>query len=1450
MKSLGCGASAADYYEDDDAKSREDYYTGSREGPGHWWAPTWEIVQHGGIIEKPDFAALCAGFDPGTGEGLTQRTGDRHRAGLDCVFSAPKSVSALWAAATVAGDENTRQAILAAQSAAVEKALQFCVAEGLFQTRTGQDGVNLVSVNDVVVARYQHHTSRAGDPLIHDHAVILNLTRGPDGETRTMEPAELFRWNGAIMAAYRAELASELTARLGVAVEKVARNFEILGVSEALIKTFSKRRQKILELAADQGITTAEARSQASKIARDSRDRKDRVPDRETLEARWKREIDAHGTSGSLLVETAIAIGRRSAEAEQAPHHPGLAAIAEATEQDAVIDSSNLHRLVLEHGQGRLDIDGARREIADLEASGAMVQIGCDERNKPVYSTPEAIEMTRQMLLDAIERQGEPSRIGPAMLTAAIAARPTMRGEQQVAARHVLTGGVVLTEGDSGTGKSWAGGAIAEAARASGSTVWAVAPMWAAAEKLRDKTAAERTMPSQGLAAGLRAGNITLRGTDLILLDEIGMCGLRDLSTILRAARQAGAQVVGMGDRKQLEAIEGGGAMAALVDELGAARLKDIGRQKVDWQRDASMAIADGRASEALRTYDAHGRVVWSDSREAAITAIVEQWDAWGRDHPGEARIAIAPRHIDVAEVNTVLRTLARKSGGLAGDDVVIIARHRDGEERDLALAIGDRVVFGEVADRLPINTSDLATVREIQPDPGGDHKLILDLDKGVRVEARLSQLLSAARIREWAESGDVDIPAPSLQHAYCATTHVLQGDTKARAIFFNSRGADRRQFYVGMTRHEMDAVMVVDCDRVRARIEESASFGERPDLSLDKVKAIVGREIDKYRAKRSVRDYVADVKGWLATGRIVLASATEATAADPLTAAAALADRMARRHAAPPEQQRPQEDHYGKPANPRAFDGRFGPAQPYPESAAGGAVAESVHSVRALPGLSVARHDDVPGVLLPSDEGYLLALEDAQSADALRWAGDDGRVETADDLPYSIDPGDDPDAWRRDLEAVPAEPRQPEPERHQFTRRRSTPAVDSRELDRFGTEINLQRYLEDRGYQAVDGKLSYGLRMVRGQWSKGRDGKVRADDQVIVKHDANTGRWVYSDPKSGGDRGGIVRYVQTRDGGTLGEVRKALRPYLRDGGEVQSSARERQQEQLQRKAGPDPERLASIADARRRFAAMPAIRADYLGKRGLDASLPTQFPDDIRAAAGVLAFAHRDQAGQITGFEIKGESKGAKVARFSKGGERGLFVLGELASADKIVLCEAGLDALSRRQLDGSPANVAYVSTGGRPSGASRDIIADLARTRPDVGIEIAFDRDAGGIMATVDMAKALLTVRDAVPGAGLADYLRQMETRAAALARTLPELAEDEGRTISAAQSARAQIAGIELPAGVSIAVPGQGKDWNDQVRGCGWTPATAATEADRRAAEEAAQLAMEMDCHLPSM
>ena len=310
ISSVKSASGAANYFAKDDFVSGE-YYTDEKAGDVSMWGGEGAAAAGlTGAVEKETFARVLGGEMP-SGERVEVREG--RRPGFDLTFSAPKSVSVM---AYIAGDKR----ILGpngAQTIAVQKTMAW-VEKNLAAARVTKDGnTETVKTGNLVYALFQHDTSRALDPQAHIHSIVANMTQMPDGKWQALDAQKLWSSNTVIGSIYHSYLRDELE-KLGYQVRMDGKHgtFEIVGVPKEVLETFSKRREQILEKAAELGIVSPQGRNQ---ITVNTRDPKLNVEDRETgLVIEWMKEAAAVGFDGKKLLEGALQAAAKAEERENA----------------------------------------------------------------------------------------------------------------------------------------------------------------------------------------------------------------------------------------------------------------------------------------------------------------------------------------------------------------------------------------------------------------------------------------------------------------------------------------------------------------------------------------------------------------------------------------------------------------------------------------------------------------------------------------------------------------------------------------------------------------------------------------------------------------------------------------------------------------------------------------------------------------------------------------------------------------------------------------------------------------------------------------------------------------------------------------------------------------------------------------------------------------------------
>ncbi len=512
-----------------------------------------------------------------------------------------------------------------------------------------------------------------------------------------------------------------------------------------------------------------------------------------------------------------LAIARRNGETILA--EPGVVLDA-IMRQHSTFSRRDLARFVNRH---TADAEQFGLAMATVEASAELVRVGVDGRGEARFSTRELLAAERRMEAAALALSG--SRTHPVREDRRRVAQAgsTLGSEQAAALGHVTRSrDLVAVVGYAGTGKSTMLGVARQAWEAEGYRVVGAALSGIAAEGLEAGSGiSSRTLAS--LEHGWREGRDVLTSRDVLVVDEAGMVGSRQMERVLSAVQAAGAKVVLVGDPEQLQAIEAGAAFRAIVERVGSVEITQVVRQREAWQRDATKELATGRTSEALERYAAAGMVRASGTRAEAMASLVAGWDEARLARPEESRVLLASTRADVAVLNGLARERLRASGELGADQVVVTER---GER---SLAAGDRVMFGRNERGLgagpggrggvAVKNGTLGTVLGVE---AGGGRLTVRVDgQGGQAGKEVTFSLS--------DYGHVD-------HGYAATVHKAQGVTADRAHVLASRYMDRHAAYVGLTRHRAGVVLHYAREEFAdsAALAESLGRERAKDTSLD----------------------------------------------------------------------------------------------------------------------------------------------------------------------------------------------------------------------------------------------------------------------------------------------------------------------------------------------------------------------------------------------------------------------------------------------------------------------------------------------------------------------------------------------------------------------------------------------------------------------------------------
>lgn len=771
--------------------AREDYYLKGGEPPGQWYGEGATRLGLTGEVLDDHLYNLFKGLSPDGSRELFQLQKHEgkadHRPGWDLTFSAPKSVSVLWSQSS----PKFQRLIQEAHLQAVQAALDY-LQETAAVTRRGREGKRFERTN-LIAALFEHSTSRALDPQLHTHALIMNLCLRDDGTTGTLSSFSLFQAKMVAGALYRVEL-SGLLERLGLETEKSHSWFEVSHVSKALVDLFSKRRKAIEEALKVKGMDSPEASAVA---AIETRDVKEAVARSVLIEEWVARGSELGWTKG----QAELLFGAFHPNRDQALDIATAAMLAteHITASQAHFTQRDFVRFMAEQAQatGLLAIDVISGARAYLENSHEIVRLG-RHYGEERFTTRAMLELEKS-LIDHAERlsRNRAHEVDADTLVRSLSQSQDLSEEQLKAVWHVTTatGAMAVVSGMAGAGKTQMLGTAKSIWEAAGLKVYGTALADRAARELGERAGIQSRNIAK-LLSDIDNGRSPLDQRTILVVDEAGMVATPEMERLARLCLAAGAKLVLIGDERQIQPIGPGAPFMELGARFGHAELQDIQRQTEAWARRAVKDIAEGNAQEALEEFIARGLVNVHDTREEAMRALVNQWRKDGR--PMHETLILAGTRAEVAALNRHAQEERRKAGELETELV------RMGEDK---FYVGDRLVFTEKHKTMGVMKGDRGFVKAISE---GGSQMTVRLDSGEQVSFEVEAMQDFAL-------------------GYASTTHKAQGATTGNTyVLAGGPMQDRELSYVQASRARDKTVFFVTRLEVGDEIARLAREMER----------------------------------------------------------------------------------------------------------------------------------------------------------------------------------------------------------------------------------------------------------------------------------------------------------------------------------------------------------------------------------------------------------------------------------------------------------------------------------------------------------------------------------------------------------------------------------------------------------------------------------------------
>ncbi|MGH2890195.1 MAG: MobF family relaxase, partial [Solirubrobacteraceae bacterium] len=628
------------------------------EAPGRW---AGGADQFGLDPEQPvtgeQLRTLMAVRRPDSGEELRRIGGSGEAvAAIDATFSAPKSVSAVWALANPA----LRQEIERAIDAALEYSL-----EQVAMIRQRVDSRTVIHAKPIglVATSWRHTTARAvagatPDPQLHSH-VLLHAAVRRDGKVVAIDSRSWLVHRRELGAAYRTELARglhELGFEIARETGRGGRYFEIAGIPGSLIDRWSTRHQQVQaaiaqrfteqhaalqKVAAAGGPDAPEAIRRLELLARYGQlaPREERFMSASTRTAKGPatvRDLDDHWRDAAAAHQVDRDGVQRLRQAR-----PGLQCadrerlLDGLTEFDATFPARDARAVALERSAG-VAIPDVMQGLRELRGDHEILVLADGSGTTRAHRHREQATITTARQLAAGTTTALPEPIVAQQiqrLDHELSTRGGRLADEQRDAIRLACGEqpLVMIEGQAGTGKSTVLTGIARAHQACDRELIVTSTAAVAAQRLASELSAAGVDASAystaALHSAISARRLMLGPDSTVIHDEAALASTTEQHQLLTHVNHAGARLIMVGDPEQSQPVGAGGLWHHLQGTVNQrhARVQLTRNQRAQRPEDRRDQARFRHCEHelAVRGYAARDRVhLASDHQQAEATAL------------------------------------------------------------------------------------------------------------------------------------------------------------------------------------------------------------------------------------------------------------------------------------------------------------------------------------------------------------------------------------------------------------------------------------------------------------------------------------------------------------------------------------------------------------------------------------------------------------------------------------------------------------------------------------------------------------------------------------------------------------------------------------------------------------------------------------------------------------
>ncbi len=797
--------------------------------PGVWSGGGDKVLGLPSIVAFGHLELLSNGFAP-DGRPLIQNAGATdHQKAWDVTNSANKFFSVLLSQANL----TLREMLLRILQDANRSSLDYTNENAVF-TRRGKGGLIREKALPII-ATFEDLASRELEPSAHCHNVYLNCAAREDGSFGTIISDTLYKSKLTGGALFQLEMAYLAQTRLGLEIEPDGDSFRIVGVPLKLVDRYSTRSKQIHKKTGTKGSHSAKAKAVAALDTR--KEKSETPPTRAELFRRWQEINHSEGFTDEVVQSL---LGKATAPKEPVVLRPSiLRCVHELLDSQSYFSEQELIRAVAKKQIGKwVSASEVVEQVKEFLAVDSQIVFLGPLDHEAQFSTRAMLDLERKLMAALDEGKHDRSHVIKVDIVNRILDERLPLGpqltedelirnkEQRAAVIKLLCnpGNVQVLEGMAGTGKTYVLAIVKEILQKMGRRVTGTALSAVVARNLKEgvgiesATIATRLLqlnPRKSFAFHhKRQAKRFLKGKrtyaydgrrfrldhkTVLLVDEAGMVGTRQMAELLSHVRKAGAKMILVGDRRQLQPIEAGGPFARLADQADKAELQHVTRQKLepddpepDWHRKAGKLIAAGLVEQALDKFYERRRFTIHPDREQAMFAILQDCAVKGVDDP-ENNFILAGLNAEVTLLNIRFQDARRKAGKLGNEEVRI---------GDYTFSTGDVVQFRTNSHLYGVDNGNRGVVVGFNP-----------FGRTMAVKLFASDKMVIIPYRHYTD----------IHLAYALTTHVTQGATVPNVyVLLGGNMQDRHLSYVQTTRA---------CESTRLYVDKQNAGPQRKHL-------------------------------------------------------------------------------------------------------------------------------------------------------------------------------------------------------------------------------------------------------------------------------------------------------------------------------------------------------------------------------------------------------------------------------------------------------------------------------------------------------------------------------------------------------------------------------------------------------------------------------------------